>query len=389
MDAAFNAAVSAAHKCEDDHYVAVTMLSVADGVEAALARCKWDLDSIFATVGVLGRMPEGCAPTRLALGAFIANQKWRDRFCDCATRLHELLPRRRSEEQRRLALAWVRVALQAAQEQVTDKYTMMRVELPLNALQQSIGDLVKNSERKTFDSDTRRELLKKLAMMTAAHSAQAQSLQKDRSPYAAVVQQGSTAAALASFGVGGAGGTWLSACLLPTDADLDSRYAREPAPNLPWPPVSSHELPWYPRYAREPAPNRVTGDYSSADEYLSTHFHLLREDFVRPLRQAIEAARENGEMPREVRVWQQATLVGMTVGNPGGVLFRVKLAKDQAEAEELDLAGGKTLINGALLLMSDDGFRTVHLRRTNPSTPFHITFPHLPWSLPWPSMTFH
>ena len=87
MDAAFSAAVRAAQSATDDHLVAVTMLSVADGVDAALARCTWDLESICVTVKLLGRCPEGCAPTRLVLGSFMANQKWRDRYCDCAARL--------------------------------------------------------------------------------------------------------------------------------------------------------------------------------------------------------------------------------------------------------------------------------------------------------------
>ena len=195
MDAAFAAAVRAAHGAEDDHLVAVTMLSVADGIDAALSRCKWDLDSIFTTVELLGRMPEGFAPTQLALGAFMAQQKWRDRYCDCAGRLHELLPRRKAVDQRKLALAWVRLALQAVREQVADKYTMMRVTLPLQHMQQSIGDLVKNSERSTFDADTRKELVSCLSRLSTAHIMQSQ--QKDRSPYEAVRQAGSATAALA------------------------------------------------------------------------------------------------------------------------------------------------------------------------------------------------
>ena len=41
-----------------------------------------------------------------------------------------------------------------------------------------------------------------------------------------------------------------------------------------------------------------------------------------------------------------------------GVLFRIKLGADAAEIEDLDVAGGKTLINGSLLLMSSDNFNT-------------------------------
>ena len=79
----------------------------------------------------------------------------------------------------------------------------------------------------------------------------------------------------------------------------------------------------------------------------------------RPLRQAVENYRNQEELPREVRLWSSATLISVAVGPPGGILFRLRLAADEAEAEDLDVAGGKALINGSLLLLSDDHFKTV------------------------------
>lgn len=48
--------------------------------------------------------------------------------------------------------------------------------------------------------------------------------------------------------------------------------------------------------------SKLTGPYADVKEYLGTQFHLLREDFVAPLRSAIQAFRqlylEGNEMHR-------------------------------------------------------------------------------------------
>ena len=64
-------------------------------------------------------------------------------------------------------------------------------------------------------------------------------------------------------------------------------------------------------------------------------------------------------MAREFKLWRGATLMGTTVGQPGGILWRLRLAASDEEAEELDVVGGKALINGTLLVLSDDGFRSI------------------------------
>ena len=71
----------------DDADVAAILLSVANGIDAVLTRCRWDAEALFASVTVLGRLPPESAPARLVLGAFFAQQLWRDRYSDCARRL--------------------------------------------------------------------------------------------------------------------------------------------------------------------------------------------------------------------------------------------------------------------------------------------------------------
>ena len=47
------------------------------------------------------------------------------------------------------------------------------------------------------------------------------------------------------------------------------------------------------------------------------------------------------------------------VGEPGGILHRLRLAADAEEAEELDHGEGKALMNGSLLLLTFDDFATI------------------------------
>jgi hypothetical protein len=97
--------------------LASTLLAVADGVDAALSRCRWDTDALFRTVAVLGQLPQDSAAARLVLGAFFGHQLWRDRFSDCARRLNEVLRSCKPERQGALACAWVNLALVAVEEQ--------------------------------------------------------------------------------------------------------------------------------------------------------------------------------------------------------------------------------------------------------------------------------
>jgi hypothetical protein len=177
---------------------------------------------------------------------------------------------------------------------------------------------VTQSDRAAFDSATRQELLR-------LHDLASRAILQKRSGYGHVTDP---------TGSSDPKDEWTRRALPPGEEDLDaSRCA-------------------------DPAPNRVKGSYRSAAEYIGVHFSLLREDFIRPLREAVEAVRRGEEPPRGVRLWPAAMLVESTVGEPGGVLHRVRLASDSAEAEELDLGQGKTLMNGTMLLLSSDGFRT-------------------------------
>ena len=82
MDSALSACVRDAHGVPDDE-ISVMLLSVAEGIDTALARSRgWDVDSICSTVALLGRMPDGAA-SMLVVSAFVAQTQWRDGFIDC------------------------------------------------------------------------------------------------------------------------------------------------------------------------------------------------------------------------------------------------------------------------------------------------------------------
>ena len=325
MDSTFDETLRSAANSEDRH-VPTTLLSVPGGLDVALNRAAWDMDAIFMSVENLGRMPEG-APGTLVLCAFFGSQQWRDRYSDCGRRLHELLRGRSPERQRKLPIAWARLALRAVDEQMADKYTLQRVTLPLLAIQQSIGDLVNRADRSTFDAETKKVLQGLLSRLTKAQRDQALGGRAGSQDALADGQPRAPSAA--------ARPAWVEAAVGPTDRDLNPHLCGDPRPNL------------------------TKGCYGSATDYVETHFGLLREDFVRPLRQSIEAYRHGAELPQQVRVWADAELTGTTVGAPGGVLFCVRLASDEAAAQELDLPGGKSLMNGSLLVLSNDGFRSI------------------------------
>ena len=169
IDPAFDSALRSA-KDADDADIASILLSITEGIDGSL-RCRWDTDSIFVSVGILGRLPTESAPARLVLGAFFGHQYWRDRYSDCARRLHELLPSRRPEQQRSLAIAWVRLALVAIDEQMTDKYTHARITLPLSEMQQSVSDFV-GRFRAAFDDDARKTVFGLLSKLSSVHREQ-------------------------------------------------------------------------------------------------------------------------------------------------------------------------------------------------------------------------
>ncbi|CAG8535334.1 10142_t:CDS:10, partial [Cetraspora pellucida] len=83
--------------------------------------------------------------------------------------------------------------------------------------------------------------------------------------------------------------------------------------------------------------NKIEGSYESIDEYLETHYSLMREDFIRPLREGIR--------------------LGVTFSSTGGVIHRISFRTQHSE--RIRWSFSKRLIPGTLVVLSNDNFNTM------------------------------
>ncbi|GLJ17597.1 hypothetical protein SUGI_0306460 [Cryptomeria japonica] len=99
--------------------------------------------------------------------------------------------------------------------------------------------------------------------------------------------------------------------------------------------------------------NRVCESYNSVVEYLSTQFHLIREDCFASLRRAIQDFRMD-LIPSNIRRYKKVKLLRLQVGNEGVEhCISFKISKKVVNWSLL-----KRLLFGSLLCMSCDGFIT-------------------------------
>ena len=100
-------------------------------------------------------------------------------------------------------------------------------------------------------------------------------------------------------------------------------------------------------------PNIVDGHYDTALQYLDTHFRLLREDCLAPLRDGVRAYL-GGEASTDVRAYPGCQLVGLHCGRDG-VFYRVSFRLPPGTSVAWERS--KRLMYGSLLLLSADGFQ--------------------------------
>ena len=109
------------------------------------------------------------------------------------------------------------------------------------------------------------------------------------------------------------------------------------------------------REAPKLTPNIIEGRYKSWDHYYNTQFHLLREDFVAPLRQGIcdyiEGLR--GRDLQDVRVYNGIRILKPEVDRQG-VSYRIQFDTERLKYVKWDRT--KRLIYGSLVCLSSDGF---------------------------------
>ncbi|XP_066288823.1 NFX1-type zinc finger-containing protein 1-like [Branchiostoma lanceolatum] len=158
------------------------------------------------------------------------------------------------------------------------------------------------------------------------------------------------------------------AVLKDDDGTLATRLDRQL--QLETPPDDFRELTVIPTFEdihtdKEPflRPNIVRGRYADVDTYLDVQFRLLREDFIRPLREGISEfldmrTRGLGHDRRlqDIRVYHDVHVVH-PICTTSGIIYRMQF--DAARLRGVRWRSTKRLIFGSLLCLSKDEFKTM------------------------------
>ncbi|KAJ5745331.1 ATP binding protein [Penicillium odoratum] len=106
--------------------------------------------------------------------------------------------------------------------------------------------------------------------------------------------------------------------------------------------------------------NRPFGPWPSATEYLRTHYELLREDAIAPLRDAVTDLRDGPNMKdtKKVSVYEKVHIVRVTAA-PRGIAFRIRFSTKRA-GKKIMWDHSSRLMAGSLVALSParDSFST-------------------------------
>lgn len=119
-------------------------------------------------------------------------------------------------------------------------------------------------------------------------------------------------------------------------------------------------------------PNIVEGAYEDLDHYLDVQYRLLREDFVRPLREGIQRFLQAGTQPRtidDVNVYEDVAVLSSEV-TLGGITHTI--AFRAADLRGTQWNKSKRFMNNSLLCLSNDGFTTIYFAVVVLRQPRHL-----------------
>ncbi|EHB05998.1 NFX1-type zinc finger-containing protein 1 [Heterocephalus glaber] len=109
-------------------------------------------------------------------------------------------------------------------------------------------------------------------------------------------------------------------------------------------------------------PNIISGKYDSTAVYLDTHFRLLREDFVRPLREGILELLQSFEDQclrkrkfDDIRIYFDTRII-TPMCSSSGIVYKVQF--DTKPLKFVRWQNSKRLLYGSLVCMSKDNFET-------------------------------
>jgi len=119
--------------------------------------------------------------------------------------------------------------------------------------------------------------------------------------------------------------------------------------------IITHQRPF-------PRPNKIEGRYDNKEHYLDVQFRLLREDFIRPLRDGIQqllvmGKHRNSKDDRllDVRVYENVRILNPEFTS-NGVAYKIRF--DISRFRGVQWENSKRLIFGSLLCLSKDNFES-------------------------------
>lgn len=106
--------------------------------------------------------------------------------------------------------------------------------------------------------------------------------------------------------------------------------------------------------------NKINLPWSKPTSYLKTHYHLLREDAVAPLREAVSKFRKDPQRmdDNDIRIYEQVRLVGLTFTYKG-IAARIRFSTARSGRKIL-WSASKRLTSGTLVALTPtkDEFRS-------------------------------
>lgn len=96
--------------------------------------------------------------------------------------------------------------------------------------------------------------------------------------------------------------------------------------------------------------------YEKCADYIQTHFMLLREDYIEPLRAGIKLFMQGCHSPKDLHVYTGVKVVGV-LSTWEGLVYRIELRREEIRKVSWDKS--KQLMYGSLLCFSDDDFKSL------------------------------
>lgn len=239
--------------------IAQTLLGVHEGLQRAAKVSRWSEWEVHRSVVLLSRMHGEDPLARLALLAMLSAGSWYEMACHCAQSVASSLASRSPVTREQVARGWLELSLLLLAEPALDRF-----KLPYDVLQSELEtirgqlghQLGQRLSKRSGELADAIEAVKRGGARGAARNARSGGGSNPTGSLPGRSAPGRSASFFSSGAAGATGGAALkTAPILPRGDELVS--------------------------GSDPPTNKTRGEYASAEEYVGTHFALLREDFVR------------------------------------------------------------------------------------------------------------